>query len=160
VKKSRFSESQIIGVVRKQEAGVTTEEVCRQHGTSQQTFYHWKAKYGGMEVSDAQKPKTLEDQNRRLEKLLADSMLDVSALKDLLGKKPTTPAARLRADDGGSQDGAAQANAWRCRVARSAACAGGRAAAVRLSASRHPAAALWRGLASHRAGQAAADRVR
>jgi len=86
VKKSRFNKAQIIGVLRKQEAGSPTAEVCRRHGISQQTFYRWKAKYSGMSVSDAQKLKTLEDENRRLKKLLAESMLDVSALKDLLGK--------------------------------------------------------------------------
>jgi putative transposase len=66
-------------------AGGTTGEVCRRHGISPQTFYRWKAKYGGLEVSDAQKLKVLEDENRRLKKLLAESMLDVAALKDLLG---------------------------------------------------------------------------
>ena len=86
MKKSRFTEAQIIGVLREQEAGSPTEEVCRRHGISPQTFYRWKAKYGGMGVSDAQKLKTLEDENRRLKKLLAESMLDVAALKDLLGK--------------------------------------------------------------------------
>lgn len=86
VKKSRFNEAQIIGVLREQEAGSPTAEVCRRHGISEQTFYRWKAKYSGMSVSDAQKLKTLEDENRRLKKLLAESMLDVSALKDLLGK--------------------------------------------------------------------------
>ena len=86
MKKSRFSEAQMIGVLREQEAGAATEDVCRRHGISQQTFYRWKSKYGGMEVSDAQKLKALEEENRRLKKLLAESMLDVSALKDLLGK--------------------------------------------------------------------------
>jgi putative transposase len=86
MKKSRFSEAQIIGVRREQERGAATEDVCRRHGISQQTFYRWKSKYGGMEVSDAQKLKALEDENRRLKKLLAESMLDVSALKDLLGR--------------------------------------------------------------------------
>jgi putative transposase len=86
VKKSRFNEAQIIGVLREQEAGSPTAEVCRRHGISEQTFYRWKAKYSGMSVSDAQKLKTLEEENRRLKKLLAESMLDVSALKDLLGK--------------------------------------------------------------------------
>ena len=86
MKKSRFNEAQIIGVLREQEAG-SPAEVCRRHGISEQTFYRWKAKYSGMNVSDAQKLKTLEDENRRLKKRLAESMLDVSALKDLLGKK-------------------------------------------------------------------------
>jgi putative transposase len=86
VKKSRFAEGQIIAVLREHEAGSPTDEVCRRHGISQQTFYRWKAKYGGMGVSEAQKLKTLEDENRRLKKLLAESMLDVAALKDLLGK--------------------------------------------------------------------------
>jgi putative transposase len=86
VKKSRFTEAQIIGVLREQEAGGTTGEVCRRHGISQQTFYRWKSKYGGLEVSDAQKLKALDDENRRLKKLLAESMLDLAALKDLLGK--------------------------------------------------------------------------
>lgn len=85
-KKSRFDEAQIIGVLREQEAGSPTADVCRRHGISEQTFYRWKAKYSGMSVSDAQKLKTLEDENRRLKTLLAESVLDVSALKDLLGK--------------------------------------------------------------------------
>jgi len=82
VKKSRFNEAQIIGVMREQEAGSPTAEVCWRHGISEQTSYRWKAKYSGMSVSDAQKLKTLEDENRRLMMLLAESMLDVSALKD------------------------------------------------------------------------------
>ena len=82
MKGTRFSEEQIIGVLREQEAGVKTEEVCRRHGISDATFYKWKAKYGGMEVSDAKRLKALEDENRRL----AESMLDNAALKDLLGK--------------------------------------------------------------------------
>ena len=86
MKKSRFTDGQIIGVLREHEAGTTTSEVCRRHGISEQTFYRWKSKYGGMGPSDAQRLKGLEDENRRLKKLLAESMLDVAALKDLLAK--------------------------------------------------------------------------
>jgi len=96
VKRSKFNESQIISVLREQEAGSPTDEVCRRHGISQQTFYRWKAKYGGMGVSDAQRLRTLDDENRRLKKLLAESMLDVAALKDILGKCMVRPVpARL-----------------------------------------------------------------
>jgi putative transposase len=86
MKRSRFSEEQIIGILREQEAGATTAEVCRRHGVSEQSFYRWKSKYGGMGPSDAQRLKSVEDENRRLKKLLAESMLDVAALKDLLAK--------------------------------------------------------------------------
>lgn len=73
-------------MLREQEAGGTTADVCRRHGISEQTFYRWKAKYGGMVPSDAARLKSLEDENRRLKKLLAEAMLDVAALKDVLGK--------------------------------------------------------------------------
>jgi putative transposase len=86
MRKSRFSEGQIIGVLREQESGATTAEVCLWHGISEQTFYRWKAKYGGLGPSDAQRLRSLEDENRRLKNLLAESMLDVAALKDLLAK--------------------------------------------------------------------------
>ena len=85
MRKSRFSEDQIIGVLREQEGGARTEEVCR-HGISPTTFYKWKARYGGLEVSEARRLKALEDENRRLKKLLAEAVLDVAALKDLLAK--------------------------------------------------------------------------
>ena len=86
MRRSRFSEEQIIGILREHEAGAATPELCRRHGISDATFYKWKAKYGGMDVSDAKRLKGLEDENRRLKKLLAEAMLDNAALKDLLGK--------------------------------------------------------------------------
>jgi putative transposase len=86
MRKSRFTEMQIIGMIKEQEAGMPTAEVCRKHGLSQGTFYKFKAKYGGMDVSDAVKLRTLEDENAKLKRLLADAMLDNSVLKDLLGK--------------------------------------------------------------------------
>jgi putative transposase len=86
MKRSRFSEEQIIGVLREHEAGAKAEELCRRHGISSATLYKWKSKYGGLEVSEARRLKALEDENRRLKRLLAESMLDNAALKDLLGK--------------------------------------------------------------------------
>jgi putative transposase len=86
MKGSRFSEEQIIGILKEHEAGASTSEVCRRHGISDATFYKWKARYGGLEVSEARRLKSLEDENRRLKKLLAEAMLDNAALKDLLGK--------------------------------------------------------------------------
>ncbi len=87
MKLSRFSEEQIIGILKEQEAGAKTADVCRRHGISQATFYKWKAKYGGLDVSEARRLKALEDENARLKKLLAESMLNEAALRDLLGKK-------------------------------------------------------------------------
>jgi putative transposase len=86
MKRSKFSEEQIIGILREQEAGSPTAEVCRRHGISSATFYAWKAKFGGMEVSDAKRLKGLEDENAKLKRLLADAMLDNAGLKDLLAK--------------------------------------------------------------------------
>lgn len=86
MRKSRFKEEQIIAILGEQERGLTTAEVCRKHGISGATFYKWKAKFGGMDVSDARKLKGLEEENGRLKKLLAESMLDNAVLKDLLGK--------------------------------------------------------------------------
>lgn len=87
MRSSRFKEEQIIAILREQEAGVSTKEVCRKHGISDATFYKWKAKYGGLDVSEARRLKALEDENRRLKRLLADAMLDNQMLKDLNSKK-------------------------------------------------------------------------
>lgn len=87
MKRSRFSEEQIIGILREQESGEKTADVCRRHGVSTATFYKWKAKYGGMDVSEARRLKTLEDENARLKKLLAEAMLDNAVLRDVAGKK-------------------------------------------------------------------------
>lgn len=87
MKRSRFTEEQIIGILREQEAGMRTADVCRKHGISEATFYKYKAKYGGMEVSEARRLKALEDENGRLKKLLAEAMLDNAMLKDIASKK-------------------------------------------------------------------------
>jgi putative transposase len=87
MKRSRFTEEQIILILREQETGVTVTELCRKHGVSSPTFYKWKARYGGLDVSEARKLKALEDENAKLKRMLADAMLDNVALKDLLGKK-------------------------------------------------------------------------
>jgi len=87
MKRSRFTEEQIIGILREQEAGVQTAEVCRKHGISQPTFYAWKAKFGGMSVPDAKRLKQLEDENAKLKKLLAEAMLDNAVLKDITSRK-------------------------------------------------------------------------
>jgi len=86
MRKSRFTEAQIIGMIKEQEAGLPTAELCRKHGLSPATFYKLKAKYGGMELSDAKRLKQLEEENARLKRLVADVMLDNVVLKDLLGK--------------------------------------------------------------------------
>ena len=87
MKRSRFGEEQIIGILKEHEAGVSVADLCRKHGISSATFYKWNAKYGGLEVSDAKRLKALEDENAKLKRMLADAMLDNVALKDLLGKK-------------------------------------------------------------------------
>ena len=87
MKKARFTEEQIIGILREHEARAATADVCRRHGVSSATFYKWKAKYGGLEVSDAKRLRTLEDENRRLKKLLAEAMLDNAMLKDIATRK-------------------------------------------------------------------------
>ena len=87
MKRKRFSEEQIIAILKEHEAGVAVGDLCRKHGMSNASLYTWKSKYGGMEVSDAKKLKSLEEENGKLKRLLADAMLDNAALKDLLGKK-------------------------------------------------------------------------
>ena len=87
MKRNRFSEEQIIAVLREHEAGAKTADLARKHGISEATLYNWKTKYGGMEMSDAKRLRSLEEENRKLKKLLAESMLDQAALKELLTKK-------------------------------------------------------------------------
>ena len=87
MKRKRFSEEQIIGILKEAEAGAVVTELCRKHGMSSPTYYAWKAKYGGLEVSEARRLKALEDENARLKRMLADAMLDNAGLKDLLAKK-------------------------------------------------------------------------
>ncbi len=87
MRRSRFSEEQIIAILKEQEAGMPTSDVCRKHGISSATFYKYKSKFGGLEVSDARRLRALEQENARLKKLLADQMLDNAVLKDLASKK-------------------------------------------------------------------------
>lgn len=86
MRKSRFSEQQIIAILKEHEAGLSTAEVCRRHGISQPTFYSWKSKFGGLEVSEAKRLKALEDENRKLKRLLAEQVMDNATLKEMLAK--------------------------------------------------------------------------
>lgn len=87
MKRSRFRDEQIIGILKEQEAGAATADVCRRHGISGATFYKWKAKFGGLEVTEAKRLRTLEEENAKLKKLLAEAMLDIAVLKDISTKK-------------------------------------------------------------------------
>ena len=104
MKRSRFSDEQIIAIVKEQEAGAKTVDVYRRHGISDATFYKWKSKYGGLELSEAKRLRALGDENARLKRLLADAMLDNAALKEIAGKK--TGDARRKAKRGRSSPGA------------------------------------------------------
>ena len=87
MKRSRFSEEQVIAILREHEAGLKTADLCRKHGISEATFYNWKAKFGGLDVSEAKRLKALEEENGKLKKLLAEAMLDNAVLKDLVQRK-------------------------------------------------------------------------
>jgi putative transposase len=87
MKRNRFTEEQIIGILKEHEAGISVADLCRKHGVSGASIYKWKAKFGGMDISEAKRLRSLEDENTKLKRLLADAMLDNAALKDLLGKK-------------------------------------------------------------------------
>ncbi len=87
MKRTRYSEEQIIGILVEHEAGAKCADLCRRHGMSEGTFYNWKAKYGGMTVSEAKRLKALEEENAKLKKLLAEQMLDLAAMRELVSKK-------------------------------------------------------------------------
>jgi putative transposase len=107
MKRKQFTEEQIIGILKEAEAGAVVTELCRKHGMSSATYYAWKAKYGGLEVSDAKRLRALEEENARLKRLLADTMLDNAGLKDLLSKngdaRREAASGRTSPDDAGNE---------------------------------------------------------
>src|SRR4051795_13062301 len=105
MRKSRFTDEQIIKALKEHAAGLSANELCRKYGVSDATFYKWRSRYGGMEISDARKLKALEDENRRLKKLLAETMLDASTLKEMLGKTSDAQLAEACCDLGGPRQG-------------------------------------------------------
>ena len=100
MKRSRFSEEQIIGILKEHQAGLGAKELCRKHGVSDATFYKWRSKFGGMEVPDVKKLKSLEAENAKLKKLLAEQMMDVSTLKEMLEKNFEARLTQKRGDLG------------------------------------------------------------
>ena len=115
MQQSRFSEDQIIGTLKEQQAGLPVTEICRRHGISDATFYTWRPRYGGMEVSDARRLKALDDENRRLKKLLAEAMLDASTLREALGKTSDALGTENGRDVGDQQEGLLAAACLRAR---------------------------------------------
>src|SRR5215217_8275807 len=115
MRKSRFTEEQIIKMLKEHAAGLSAGELCRKYGISDATFYKWRSRYGGMEISDARKLKALEDENRRLKKLLAESMLDASTLKKMLGRTFDAQLAEACCDLGDPTEGLLAAASLRAR---------------------------------------------
>jgi putative transposase len=105
MKRSRFTEEQIIGILKEHQAGLSAPELCRKHGISDATFYTWRKRYGGMEVSEAKRLKALEEENAKLKKLLAESMMDVSTLREMLGKTSDARLEEERRELGHGEEG-------------------------------------------------------
>ncbi len=105
MKRSRFTEEQIICVLKEHQVGMSAAELCRRHGISDATLYNWRSKYGGMEVSEAKRLKQLEDENAKLKKLLAESVMDVSTLREMLGKTSEARCKEVRRDPGHDREG-------------------------------------------------------